>query len=234
MTRKTSSIQEKIHEVKRVPFEVWKFLDGPNLVFIGIGVIVFIALVIYSSQPISPTSMAVAFFTAVYAFITMNQMRQSTQSYTANVRRDYNRIPGTQSHKFGLRNFGPGPALYLRVFAEVVEEVEKEGERVIKSKEIVGEDDPPLSLSEGEFLPVTDEEFPKLEPKYDDRKLNLYYSFVSRNGTETPENQHKPRSKTNEQLAEDAPDPRCIKLGKIREHGVLDNEPLVEADLDYE
>lgn len=224
MIRKEDSTREKFQEVKKTPLEIWKFIDGPNLVFILIGVLAFVALLSFNF----PTSMVVAFFTAVYTFIAMNQMRRSTRTSTANVRRDYERIPETESYKFGLRNFGLGPALYLRVFAKVVEEVEGE-EKVINSKEILGEDDPPISLREGEFLPVIDEEFPKLEPKYDDRTLNLYYSFVSRNGAETPENHHKPRSKTNEQLAEDAPEPRSIKLGKVREH-CIDGELLVEEE----
>lgn len=215
---------------------IWEFLDGPDWVFILIATPFF--GYVYLNGSWSWPQMAVAVFTALYAFIASNQMRQESQTHTANVRRDYKYDSEADSYTFGLRNFGPGPALYLRVYATVVEGIEKDKkETVVAQKPFLEEDDPPMSLEEGEFLPLVDDEFlliadddfPPLKPKNDDMEMRLYYSFVSRNGVETPENQHKPRDKSHRELKNDSPDPRSIKLSTLREHCTQDREKAAKA-----
>jgi hypothetical protein len=216
--------------------DIREFLDGPDWVFILIATpfLGFVYLKGFWSWP----QMAVAVFTALYAFIASNQMRQESQTQTANVRRDYKYNPETDSYTFGLRNFGPGPALYLRVYATVVKGIEKdEEETVVAQKPFLEEDDPPMSLEEGEFLPLvddgflpmSDDDFPPLEPQNEDMEMRLYYSFVSRNGVETPEQQHKPRDKSHRDLKNDSPDPRSIKLSTLREHCTQDRKKATKA-----
>lgn len=216
--------------------DIWEFLDGPDWVFISIAIpfLGYVLLKGFWSWP----QMAVAVFTALYAFIASNQMRQESRTHTANVRRDYKYDSETDSYIFGLRNFGPGPALYLRVYATVVEETEKdEEETVVAQKPFLEEDDPPMNLEEGEFLPlvddgflrVADDDFPPLEPQNDGLEMRLYYSFVSRNGVETPEQQHKPREKSHRVLKNDSPEPRSIDLSNLREHCCQDREKAAEA-----
>lgn len=226
MTKIADSLQRKWETLVRTSQAFREFLDGPNWVFIG--VILFIFTLVYLIGFWSWPTMTVAIFTAIYAFIASNQMRQEAQTHTANVRRDYEYNPRTDSYEFGLRNFGPGPALYLRVYATVVEE-EGDKDEVVDRKVILEEDDPPMSLEEGEFEPITGEDFLTLDPEYDHQILKLYYSYISRNGVETPENQHKPRQKSHEKLAEDSSDPRSIKLEKLREHCTSEPEEVLEA-----
>lgn len=219
-------VRKKGKQFRKTVGDLRRFLDGPNWVFITFAGAVFVLVHVFIGGAWSPTTMAVAIFTALYTFVASNQMRQETRTHTANVRRDYKTAPETGTPLFGLRNFGPGPALYLRVYATVVEKIDEEDdeEEVVEKKVILEEDDPPMNLEEGEFLPVLDDAFPTLDPEYDDREMRLYYSFVSRNGTETPEHQSEPRSKSHEELAKDSSNPRSIKLGKLRENCVQDYE----------
>lgn len=216
MPRISDYLRKKCKQLWRTLLSLWRFLDGPNWLFILFAIIVF--TYVFIEEYWSPTTMVVAIFTALYAFIASNQMRQETRTHTANVRKSYNTDPKTEELDFGLENFGPGPALYLRVYSTVVEKMDEGEKEIVEKKVILEEDDPPLSLEEGEFLSVMDDDFPTLHPEYDDRELKLYYSYVSRSSTETPEHQHEPRKKSHKDLAEDPSDPRSIKLEKLREH----------------
>lgn len=244
MVQAQTLLRKKGDQARRTFDNTRAFLDGPDYLYGFLAVLVFIVLFgkvsfesilppeavsISLSQAWSPTTMAVAIFTALYVFVAQKQLRQSPGQQTK-VRPEYGIDPETDKRTFGLWNVGPGTALYLRVYATVVEETdgnEKEDE-VVDTKVVLEEDDPPINLLEGDFQAVIDDDFPTLEPEYDDRVLKLYYSFESQNGIDVPPGHHNPRRKTHQELSEDAPDPRSIKLGRLREHCGSENERLTQ------
>ncbi|WP_137287122.1 hypothetical protein [Halorussus salinisoli] len=192
--------------------EVRAFFDIYNKIFV-VGSVLVVGLLVYLQAPLSA---AVAIFTAVYAFIAFNRMRDSEGVWTNSpvVRRDFQSSTDSDSYDFGLRNFGPGPALYLRVHATV----EPDGPSLT-----IPESDPPLHLEEGEFLSLIQDELAVLRDensdlyeKDDAARVELYYTFESTSGRQTPPGLKNPRDMSVDDLVDKADNPRTEKLENLR------------------
>ena len=193
--------------------EVWAFFDVYNIIFTIVSVIVVTLTLLFNA----PLAVAVAIFTAVYALISFNRMRGSENVWmnTPTVRRDFQQTD-SGNYDFGLRNFGPGPALYFRVYATV----EPSGANLT-----IHESDPPLHLEEGEFLPLLQgdlaelcDESSDLYKRDDAARIELYYTFESTSGRETPPGLKNPREMRITKLVDEADDPRTEDLENIRKN----------------
>lgn len=167
----------------------------------------------------------VAAFTALYVFFAFKMMRKegTIDSESQTVRRDFD------SGDFGLRNFGPGPALYLRVHATV----EPEG-----PEHTIEESDEPLHLEEGEFLSVLKGELAELRnpdselfEKEDATKVELYYTWESPSGRQCPTGLTNPRGMSVDELAREAEDPRTEELENLQKNLKKESEVVQEPTL---
>lgn len=209
-------VQKRIAELQDF-FDFWD-----RILLLGLGVIFgipFLPAVVsiagrsFSTPqyPLSP----VAAFTALYVFFAFKTMRHNNAANSANetVRRDYNE---EKESDFGLRNFGPGPALYLRVHATV----EPNG-----PEHTIEEADPPLHLTEGEFISVLKDDLAELCEEnssiYQEQncsRLELYYTWESSTGNQCPPGLNGPREMTIDELKDAADDPRYEELENLREN----------------
>lgn len=106
--------------------------------------------------------------TAWTAMIGLYRLRHRQDKIRPSVREDFENLNGEEPTDFGLRNFGPGPALYVQAAATVEQEKEEEVpsglsnrlSRFLQEKEETEPDpvtdsqvhDSPIHLREGEFL----------------------------------------------------------------------------------
>lgn len=164
----------------------------------------------------APLAVAVAIFTAVYAFIAFNRMRESENIWMNSpaVRREFQSETDSENYDFGLKNFGPGPALYLRVHATV----EPDGPDLT-----IHESDLPLHLEEGEFLSLLRGELAELRDEDSElykqnnaKKVELYYTFESTSGGQIPIGLTEPRKMSVKELVDKVDDPRTEKLENLQ------------------
>lgn len=142
-----------------------------------------------------------ALLTAWTAIIGLYRLRHRPDKTRPSVREDFKNLDGEGATDFGLRNFGPGPALYVQAVATV--EQEQEG-TVVDEVTRFQVHESPIHLREGDFaslvLDVEGDWVSEMAEKYeigppeDDTDgeqenspmFNLYYSYVSRSGVRTP------------------------------------------------
>lgn len=200
--------------IQKAVVQIQNFFDTYNKIFV-VGSLAVMALTIYFDAPLA---VAVAFFTAVYAFIAFNRMRRSESVWmkSPTVRRDFRRANRFENYDFGLRNFGPGPAMYFRVHATV----EPNGPAVT-----IHESDMPLHLGEGEFLPLLQGDLTELRNEESDLykqdnadRIELYYTFDSLANRQTPPGLENPREMSVDELVNEANDPRTEKLENLRKN----------------
>lgn len=213
--------------VREAVIQILDFFDIYNTIFVGISLVVM-ALTLYFDAPLA---VAVAFFTAVYAFIAFNRMRRSESVWirSPTVRRDSFKKGESDSHEFGLTNFGPGPALYLRVHATV----EPNGPSVT-----IHESDLPLHLDEGDSLSLLRGDLAELRDEESDlysrddaTRVELYYTFDSLSGRQTPPGLENPREMSVDELVERATGPRTEKLENLRQNCTGASEVVEEPTL---
>lgn len=203
------------------------FFDFWNTVFVLVSVAVlagiFVIQLSTSTTEQSYLPIAVAVFTAVYALISFNDMRTEgpANTRTPSVRRDYRADEDSKVYDFGLRNFGPGPALYLRVYARIIPD---------GADLLIPESESPLHLEEGEFMSLLRRDFAELQnlesdiyDRPDAKEVELYYTWET-NGVQCPPGLDSPREMDKDELVEAAEDPRTEKLEDLRKNWLGQSE----------
>lgn len=169
-----------------------------------------------------------ALLTAWTAMIGLYRLRHRPDKARPSVREDFKTIDGEGGADFGLRNFGPGPALYIQAVATV----EHEQEQVEVTRFQVH--DSPIHLREGEFaslvLDADDNWVSKMAEKYEigqsegndgeqenPPKVNLYYSYVSQSGARTPTDVSSKRDDSDilDKIKDPDADARCIEFSRV-------------------
>ncbi|WP_435335719.1 hypothetical protein [Haloarchaeobius sp. TZWWS8] len=198
--------------LRKAIVQIRSYFDIYNQIFVAISLLIIGATAIFDAS----LSVAVALFTAVYSFIAFNQMRSSDSVWARSptVRREYKKDSESDTFDFGLRNFGPGPALYLRAHATVV----PEGPEYTLAKS-----ETPLHLSEGEFVSVLQGELTELRDRESDlynnddsKRIELYYTFDSLSGRQTPPDLKEPCSRSIEEVIKMSENPREERLENIK------------------
>lgn len=171
-----------------------------------------------------------ALVTAWTAIIGFYRLRHRQEKTRPSVREDFNNLNGEDTTDFGLRNFGPGPALYVQAVATVEQEQEEPVE--VTRFQV---HDSPIHLREGEFASlVLDEEddwVSKMAEKHEistsggdadgerenPAKVNLYYSYVSQSGSRTPIDISFERGDTDvlDKIKDPDGDARHIELSRV-------------------
>jgi len=197
--------------------ESWTEKRAPHLdkIDIGFGLVMAVAIWITVYFDWLSGSHAIAMVTAVTAFAGIYQLRHPTETLRPAVREDFD----TDSNKtdFGFRNFGPGPALYIQFVVKV------NGESRVK----LNPQDPPIHLSEGEFVGFqfdqrtdgtlwdADDSHNRLEGD-----VRLHYSYVTEQGLREPVNlnisEYRDSQCLFEELTADDQDTRTIDLETVR------------------
>lgn len=202
------------------------FFDFWNTVFVLLSGLLLVGIFIFQIR----VSTAVAVFTAIYALITFNQMRTGgpVNSRTPSIRRDYRIDEDSGVYDFGLRNFGPGPALYLRVYARIV----PNGPDLL-----IPESELPLHLEQGEFLSLLRRDFLELQNSVSDlydrpdaKEIELYYTWES-NGIQCPPGLDSPREMDKNELVDAARKPRTAKLKDLRKNWIQQSEAIEKSSL---
>ncbi len=137
-----------------------------------------------------------ALLTAWTAIIALYRLRHRPNKIRPTVREDFDERDGETD--FGLRNYGPGPALYIQALVTVGV---KDGTEKVAHFQV---HDRPLHLSEGEFMSLArDAEWGWVEEMAKEYKIgesgdgneeesrqspmvNLHFSYVSRSGAREP------------------------------------------------
>lgn len=204
---------DPIEGIKRVFVNADK-LDWFFLAFLG-AVIFFRAGVgsIYGESPIQLIEAAVPYtFSAIIAFVAVYRLRRPQDAYVPAVRPAFENTEIDSQQEFGLKNFGPGAALYFQLKI-VVEETEETVFEFPPSN-------PPLHLPEGELLGVIyDDRLPngRLLERIQDGEgtLEFHYSYVSASGVREPV--HVKADDDENILSElDSRSPRKVEIDDIR------------------
>jgi hypothetical protein len=181
--------------------------------------------------PFIENSGILVLLTAWTAIIGLYRLRHRPDKTRAAVHEDFRSLDQEGAIDFGLRNFGPGPALYLQALITV----EQEQEQVEVARFQVH--DPPIHLREGDFASLVsateDDWVSEMAQKYKigqskekgDRnqgtppRVNLYYSYVSQSGARTPTDITSERDDTDllDRIKDPDVDARRIELSRIVE-----------------
>jgi len=144
----------------------------------------------------------IVILTGCTAMIAIYRLRHRPDKNRPTVREDFNNLDGEGVAEFGLRNFGPGPALYVQAVATI----EQEGEEIIIEEYLARHrvHESPIHLREGEFLDLlgkaNDGQLTELAngegPLHSKTQcgstneqtpvVNLYYTYVSQSGAREP------------------------------------------------
>lgn len=139
-----------------------------------------------------------ALLTTWTAIIALYRLRHRPDKTRPAIREDFKSHGDKGSTDFGLRNFGPGPALYVQAKATV----EKQESNEVATRFKVH--DQPIHLREGEFASlvrdVDDDWLSEMADKYaidhsepdneagleNPPRIHLYFSYVSKSGAREP------------------------------------------------
>jgi hypothetical protein len=171
-----------------------------------------------------------ALLAAWTAVIGLYRLRHRPGKVRPSVREDFKNPNGKETTEFGLRNFGPGPALYIQVVATIEQNHEPDQVEVAR----VEPHDPPIHLREDDFvslLPDTEdgwvnevaEEYNLSQSEGDDGeqqpppRINLYYAYVSQSGTRTPNHISSKRDDSDvlDEIKNPETDARRIELSRV-------------------
>lgn len=203
------------------PRSNWVSNFAPNLdqpiIFFGIGVflLAFLGIELFNG------SAAIALVSALTAFVAIYRLRRPDKTERPAVRQSFENVKDKEYMDFGLKNYGPEPALYLQVEATL----ESSGETLFKFEPR----DHPVHLPEGDFLGFIyddhspcDEFFTEIfnasgdEMPVDD-KVYLHYSYVSPAGIREPEEWNNKLDRPDEtiDLTGKSKKPRQMEVSKV-------------------
>lgn len=182
----------------------------------GIGFLVILSSTFFLD--ISDT-FAVGVITAGTVFLAQYRLRHPNKEDIATVRPAFQSEEDAEPDEFGLKNYGPGVALYLQVRV-VVSDVGR-----IDLKPL----DRPVHLEEGEFLkfspnsPLDGSDLISLvEEAGKCDQVEFYYSYVSQSGVREPIPFNNQLSRDDEEilseLETEADKPRRMDVKRIRQH----------------
>ena len=179
-----------------------------------------------------------AFLTAFTAIIALYRLRHRPNMTRPAVREDFEEYDGEGPTDFGLRNYGPGPALYLQAAVEVVDdESDDDDDSDFDPVTCLEVHEHPIHLQEGEFASLVlkrddcwvkeaVEEFgiqPPEEGENGERreslKVNLHYTYVTQSGAREPTDVTTERDDTHllesTELTDRDDKPRRIELWRV-------------------
>lgn len=199
-------------------FDTWNILGAAGVILIGV--------VTFTLGGFTPQSVLVA-VTGLYAYIAFNQMRESRWNRrppnSLAVRPHFPRESDKDACDFGLQNFGESPALNLRLKA-----ILREGNDIVdtltvsaKNRHLHLEEDGFHSLiteavEDQSFGNLANPEDPIFE-NYQQKSIELYYTFESNDGVQYPRAWHKPTKMEMDEVVEKSESPRTVELAEIRE-----------------
>lgn len=209
-------------DIRRLVFSMYddavRFFDAWNT--IGVLVVAIAGVLLLSRG--ATTQSVLVIVTAIYAFISFNQMREARQNRRAAsslaVRPSFIFNSDTGEYDLGLQNFGDGPALGLRLRAKL-----KEGDTTIDTLDISGKDQH-LHLEQGEFVSLISR-----HPGYeswqgladadndiyenaDQRYIEFYYTFEATDGVQYPRDMQRPQQMELDEVVKMADSPRTVRL----------------------
>lgn len=205
------------------PRSKWVSNFAPNLdrptIFFGIGVflLAFLGIELFNG------SAAIALVSALTAFVAIYRLRRPDKTERPAVRQSFENVKDKEYMDFGLKNYGPEPALYLQVEATL----ESSGETLFK----FGPRDHPVHLQEGDFLGFIHDDRSPCEEFFDvilnasgdkmpvDDKVYFYYSYVSPAGIREPEEWNNELDRPDDTILEDltgkSKKPRQMEVSKV-------------------
>lgn len=227
------SIRHRFHSIVREYAPWW---DKFDTVFA-----IALVIILLFGQFITQTGL-ITLITAFTVFIAHYRLRHHPNKTRPAVREDFDNGDGESPTDFGLRNFGPGPALYVQAAVEVVNNDTDEDESVFGPVPCLEVHESPIHLQEGEFASLAlDRErswFKKMIEEsdiygsegrggcesVDSLVVNLHYTYISQSGAREPTDISTNRDDTglldNSDLTDRDDEPRQIKLSRV-----MDNVP---------
>ncbi|WP_226006709.1 hypothetical protein [Natrinema salinisoli] len=208
-------------------------LDRYSIIF---AILVFVLAI--SGTLLLNGSAAIALVSAVTASVAIYQLRRPDKTTRPSVRQSFT-TNGSGSTDFGLQNYGPGPALYLQLEVTIA----STGRSILT----IGPRDPPIHLSEEEFIGflsnerIDNDEFVNLISDIEntevksDEMIDLYYSYVSSTGMREPEALNVKEIRDDEDilqlLKDESQNPRRMEISKIRSYCTNAEQDHPSADL---
>lgn len=177
-------IKKQIRE--KAPHADWVIAVFALVIFLPVGVAGLISLQLDFEQF---GSVAIAYVTGVTAVAAIYQLRRPSSKERPAVRPSFASSEDNDLVDFGLKNYGPGPALYLQL--ELIHG--ESGSTLLRCRPR----DEPLHLPEGDFLGfvhdsrTSDEDFcneiKDLEKEFDSTEMvDLHFSYSTPNGQRIP------------------------------------------------
>jgi len=188
-------------------------IDVALLFILVIGIIIAVAADIALFPPPNTPTDAILILTGLTAFYGQYRLRHPVDEPVPSMRPTYD----SQYMAYGLKNYGPGPALYIQLKVTVSDD-DFDGRRILSPHE------PPVHLEEGEFYPISDNErlTSLIENVAGDQYLRFHYSFVSRWGIREPIHLHGIADRPDDSgiLSDEhlTDDPRRIRVKKYHEY----------------
>lgn len=202
----------------------WDTVDWITLMILGVIVAVG-GLRLVSPSPSLPTpGHSLALLTAGSVFYAQYRLRHPNKGHVPAVRPEYKNPYSTDETGYGLKNYGPGPALYLQIKAKV-----SDGDKAV----LLRPHDQPTHLEEGKFLSLTDDNqrgnnrtlVPLIEGAESGSELQFYYSYISQEGIREPLGAKKLTEQDDDDILSELPiskdmseDARSIEIEQIRQH----------------
>lgn len=171
-----------------------------------------------------------ALLAASTAMIGLYRLRHRPGKVRPSVREDFNNLDGEGATDFGLRNFGPGPALYIQAVATIEQHDEPDQIELAR----IEPHDSPIHLREDDFVSLVpdtaDDWASKMAEEYklshsegdanEQRhppRINLYYTYVSQSGARTPNHISSKRDDSDvlDEINNPETDARRIELSRV-------------------
>lgn len=171
-----------------------------------------------------------ALLAAWTAMVGLYRLRHRPDKVRPSVREDFSNFDGQGKTDFGLRNFGPGPALYIQAVATIEQRDEPDQTELAR----IEPHDSPIHLREDDFVslvPDTEdgwvnemaEEYnlSQFQSNDDEQRhpprINLYYTYVSQSGARTPNHISTKRDDTDvlDEINDPEADARRIELSRV-------------------
>lgn len=202
-----------------------------------------------ATQEFIKQSGLIALLTGFTAIIALYRLRHRPDKSRPAVREDFDNYHGNEPTDFGLRNFGPGPVLYLQAAVEVVDANADDDDHEF-NRQLIEVHDNPIHLQEGEFASLVQkrdcpwvreaaEEFGIQDPEESEGRdtspmVHLHYTYVSQTGAREPTAVTAERDDTrlleSNDLTDRNDDPRKIELEKVWEAENTDRTENVEQN----